>query len=493
MTALRILLAAASLLLLRPGAFGADEIIVNLPSGGVVVFVLPAQGESLKALSLESLIAVRHTFEECGRLLPVEENNLKWAMERSRKAPPEELFRQTAKTLNADAYCVIAVAQELNTYYAELAFVPLNPAYGSQARSVRVKSRLIQNIPLKLSRALAKAHEKIPIHAPVLEKLEGDRVLIGAGQWHGIKPGAYRTASHGEVLVTVTSRYQSIARVTGQVPDEDVLVIKAYPETAEMGQDLTRRISENTVRKYSLESTTLRGDDAGKRYIEGMCVVNLGGNICLPVYGAFLSTQYLGFSTASPDMTGMTLSGAALVTQLALPEFMTGFRGNFFPWNSDADKSAAVHRMQTFLWVGLPFTFTVAYLDQLSEMFPKTDTLPPFFEERDTTAALMSLFVPGGGHFYKGRRLPGWGFYFTEMAVASYCAYEYRNRARAVYAFSALGVIKIADIALAYLSRTSYKHYTIETDRDEAAPSLSLQGRMNDREPVYELSLGFRF
>jgi len=480
-------------MLIGPRAFAEDAVVVSLPSGGVVVFAMQAQGESLKALSIESLIAMRRSFEDCGRLRPVEENQLTWALERARTAKPGDLIRKTAQVLNADAYCVIGLSQEIHTYIADLSIVPLKPEYETLRRTLRVKSRLPHNIPLKLAKAVTDAQSGIPVHAPVLRKTGEGSYVIGAGQWHGITPGRYRSPTHGEITITGTGRYESVARIGDPVEIAAEVEIRLFPDTEPLVHDLDRRISENTIRRYEIGNTLLRGDDAGKRYIEGMCIINPGGSVCAPIYGSFLATQYLGFNTPSPDMTGMWLGGAALFTQLMLPEFMTGFRGNFFPWNRDSDKPRSVQYMQTFLWASLPFTFSTVYLDQLAVAFPKTETLPPFFDNRDTMASLMSLFVPGGGHFYKGRRLPGWGFYFTEMAIASYATLELGNPARARYAFSLLAAVKLADIALAYLSRSSYRIYNMEVDRDDVRPSLSLQGRMFDREPVYDLALQLPF
>ena len=65
----------------------------------------------------------------------------------------------------------------------------------------------------------------------------------------------------------------------------------------------------------------------------------------------------------------------------------------------------------------------MAFLDQLAHQFKTNNVLPPFFMNRNETALVLSLLIPGGGMFYKGHRLPGWGFYLSEMFLAGFCVY----------------------------------------------------------------------
>ncbi len=87
-----------------------------------------------------------------------------------------------------------------------------------------------------------------------------------------------------------------------------------------------------------------------------------------------------------------------------LPELLAGFKINFFPWKEDSDKTEKMQNLQTFLWFSLPVTFSVAYMDQLAHQFAVTEHVPPFFNDRDNAAAIFSLFLPGGGLYYKGYR-----------------------------------------------------------------------------------------
>ena len=63
----------------------------------------------------------------------------------------------------------------------------------------------------------------------------------------------------------------------------------------------------------------------------------MGSNLCVPGYGAFLSTYYLGFKDISPDIAGIAVSTAALVIQIFMPLMMTGFKINILLWERDSD------------------------------------------------------------------------------------------------------------------------------------------------------------
>ena len=48
-----------------------------------------------------------------------------------------------------------------------------------------------------------------------------------------------------------------------------------------------------------------------------------GANACLPGYGAFMATQYLGFRDSAPDTAGIALGASSIAAQLLLPSLMT--------------------------------------------------------------------------------------------------------------------------------------------------------------------------
>jgi len=143
--------------------------------------------------------------------------------------------------------------------------------------------------------------------------------------------------------------------------------------------------------------------------------------------------------------------------------------------------------LQKFLWATLPVTFSVAYMDQLAYQFTSTEHLPPFFKDKDNMAAVFSLFIPGGGLFYKGHRLAGWSFYFSEMMTAAYAVYNNESKP-GKYALYVLGAIKLFDIIYAYFSTPSYSFFNLEKERMIEPAFLNMgfkTGPNNDR--IYNL------
>jgi hypothetical protein len=119
--------------------------------------------------------------------------------------------------------------------------------------------------------------------------------------------------------------------------------------------------------------------------------------------------------------------------------------------------------------------------------------LPSFFEDKDIAAASFSVFLPGGGFFYKGCRTAGWSFYFTEMFLASYGIYNYNSRNDSLYIFAALGGIKIIDIIGAYFISPSYDFFNLEKERklDKTTFDLGLIDLNN--ECIYNFMISYHF
>ena len=173
---------------------------------------------------------------------------------------------------------------------------------------------------------------------------------------------------------------------------------------------------------------------------------------------------------------------------------MTGMKCNFFPWNQDSDKPDGVRRLHVLLWATIPLNYSVAYLDQLASILDRTSHLPPFFYHRDCAAATLSLFVPGGGLFYKGRRVEGWCYYLGEMALAGYGAHQWERGDRGRYAIAALGALKLVEIAHAFFAEASYRSFRREIDRETESARLDTGlFQTGEGESVFSMSLLRRF
>ena len=83
------------------------------------------------------------------------------------------------------------------------------------------------------------------------------------------------------------------------------------------------------------------------------------------------------------------------------------------------------------------------------------------FEDPDISATLVSLFIPGGGMFYKGYRWTGWGVYLGEMSLISCAVYTVDKDKRNVM-LGSLAVIKLAEIIASYYVPASYPFFNRE-------------------------------
>ncbi|MFH0975632.1 MAG: hypothetical protein V1874_07595 [Spirochaetota bacterium] len=450
----------------------------------VAVFTIPNNNNSDIILTAETANKIKKVFIDCGRFMPVDDipEALFNKAKNESGGDGRDIFNKTAQFLNCDIYVLVSSYQTGNMFYSDVAVVPVNQEYKSLEKIVKLRSKIKLNIPLKAGIEIALLHKNIPVNASVVKSFGNETYLISAGQWQGIKNDEVYKLPESDIRVIQTGRFESIVKSPAIKKEGESIVIKIFPDIDKIFLELDNDISRNTVNRYELA----QGTD-GKRLLEGICVVNIGGNICVPGYGAFLSTSYLGFKDPKPDWPGITVSATVIGMQFLLPELMTDFKINFFPWEQDSSKTGRMQDLQKFLWITLPVTFSTAYMDQLANQFRSTEHLPPFFNDKDNMAAVFSLFIPGGGLFYKAHRLAGWGFYFSEMSAAGYAVYNYEKKSGKC-ALIALGALKLADIIYAYIIRTSYSFYNLEKERQIEPAFLNMGFNTGpDHDRIYNL------
>jgi hypothetical protein len=136
----------------------------------------------------------------------------------------------------------------------------------------------------------------------------------------------------------------------------------------------------------------------------------------------------------------------------------------------------------------------VAYLDQLAYQMKRHRYLPPFFENRNLAALGISAVIPGGGLFYKGHRMLGWGFYITEMGLLGaglYRLYDPDGK----YIFIALGALKAAELITAFFVPTGYPFFNRELARTGGVRFVPVvrPGILEDKELVMGMGCVKRF
>jgi hypothetical protein len=462
-------------------------------SGTIAIFSFPHANIQINALAQSTAQTVDDVFNRLGRFMPVDPGMVGKALEQIPEGAGEEALLKAAKQVNADLYAVVTVAVMGNVVIGNITINPVSDRYKNIRESITVRSMVLSNIPAKLARELALFHKKIPVEADVVEQKDG-LCLLNVGQWHGLAPGRYRTDRGDTVILRNVNRYQSLASLPSTETIAGRVTIAAYPAIRDLLKELDYRVEYNTNYKYGLANAGVQGFDPEKKFAEGMCLINPGANACIPGYGSYLSTAFLGFKNTSPSVPGIVASSLLIVTHFILPEAMTKFRINFFPGVIDDDKTPAMSGLQIFLWSSVPITVSVAFLDQLAHQFTINTTLPPFFMNKNETALVLSLFIPGGGMFYKGHRLPGWGFYLSEMFLAGFCVYTREDSKKVMYGGIALGGVKLIELITAALCPPSFSFYNIEKEGRIQPSSLSLDLRKSEGgDLVYRAGMTFQF
>lgn len=465
-TTIRLFIIAFLIIFLCPAFADSKIVSENDFSGKVGIFGI-AGNRTSAALTNQTADYIKKIFNDCGRFLPVENKQLDAALNHSKENNDKDIYLHAAKLLNLDIFVIVSSFQIGDIIYSDLRVVPLNESYGNLKKTVRLKSRNNLNIPLKTGREIAILHEKLPVIARV-EKVYNDSLyLINAGEWHGLKNDKNYSIKGTEIKIVQTGRFESLVKIPFKKNEREKILIKIYPDTESIVKEIKDDISRNTIAKYSIADVSPK--NTGKRLLESVCLVNIGTNILIPGYGAFLTTSYMGFENPQPDLYGITLSLSLVTMHFLLPEIMTNFNINFFPWKQDPDKTERMQDFQKFLWLSLPLTFSASYMHQLAYQFSRSEILPPFFHDRDNIAGLFSVIIPGGGLFYKGHKLAGWGFYFSEMVLAGYTVYNY-DKDYGKYALYSLGAIKLIDIVFAYFAGSGYAFYDLEMEGEIKTP-----------------------
>ncbi len=461
--------------------------------GNVAVFLKPQRGMKLTALGIESRVRVNEMLNSLGRFVPVETNRISRSLERSSLIRSGNVYKKAAVELGADLYIVLSVFYDDYSIAGIMEVVPLTREYASIAGKVTVRSNIFMNIPAKLARELAYMHRGLPVRGTILEK-RGDRSVISAGQFHGLAERSYAVTDGGRMKVLRVQRYRSLVKGVSGLKQGQEFEIPLYPKTGKLIRSLEKELHTNAVFKYKIRIAEKNDSFAEQRFVQALALINPGGNLLLPGYGAYLSTGYIGLKAKKADIPGAVLTAGLVVTHFCLPSFMTEFKVHFAPWVQDSDKTWYMQDLQIFLWASLPVTYTVSFLDQLAAQYKKLGKLPPFFLRKDTAALAFSAVIPGGGLFYKGRRIMGWGFYLSEMTLAVLGIYNRYSRKKTLYLFSTLGAVKMVELITAFFIKPSYNFYSYELQRGVSGSSLDFGIRGDEYgAPVFSASLIYRF
>jgi len=401
-----------------------------------------------------------------GRFIPVDDNSVQFMFRSADGKDRYDLYRNTAVSLGADCYAVVTLYGEGAGFRAVVEFFTAAAEFKDKDFKFSLAANVAENIPLKTAREFASRLKSFPLTVKILGKKGESGYIVSAGQWHGLEEGSYSSSS-GDIKIHHITRYTSVVECSG-LQEGARLTINVYPDNGTFISMLDRQILENTVRRYGTDEILQGRSGSGQELIIATCLVNQGASFCLPGYGSFMAVEYLGIENGVVDRTAVGFTVVLTAAHLLLPSALTEFEIDFFPWDRDSHKTREMQRFQYFLWATLPVTFSVSYYSQLAYQYREKNLLPPLFGEHDTTAALLSTFIPGGGLFYKGYRGAGWALYAGEMSLAGCAVYMYgsRNGYAAIAAFAAL---KAADILAAWMLDPSYEAYRREvagTDRD---------------------------
>ena len=365
---------------------------------------------------------------------------------------------------DSDRTIIILVSHEGVKYTATVYLIIKNEA---NARRMTVRTGIPTIIPNLVIREIIDLHEKTYLEVFIKKVNTDGTVIIDAGEYNNLKNGiTINVSGIGHMRIISTGRFESVASCDFNVSEGMRLDVIPRVDINEYKATNENAIHMGLVKTFGAENTIQKGvPDPEKRFIEGVLVVSMGGSLILPAYGSFLSTYYMGFKNPEPAYGGLLMSASLEFGALLYTPFTTEKASwrSYVPIRS-SDKSKRDLRLQKYLWSTVPFTFAVTYCDQLSYQYELRKVLPPLFEHPDRTASVLSIFIPGGGFFYKGYRVAGWGAYCSELALGGYAVSEFGSK-KSRNALIALGVVKIVEIFSSAMISSSYDFYKREYDK----------------------------
>jgi hypothetical protein len=414
---------------------------------------------------------INELFSISGLYYPADYHRKKISLEKAPGRGSENFYSNAARIINADIAVFCGLTSERGIFRLSLKAVLFTREGEKLLLDTTVRSSIPENIPLKAALKCAEFLKEMKLESEVTGLNEDGRAVIDAGQWNGLEKGKYKTGS-GDIYVEPFGRY--VSYVTGEeLSPGDIIIFDIYPHLTDYIKEREKAVIRNIVKKHGTDDKLNKRDGSSKELVYGTCIINPGASILLPGYGSFLSLEYMGIDNGEPDWTGITASAALVAAHLTLPGIMTDFDVNFFPWVKDSDKTDEMQRFQIFLWASIPLTYTMSFYNQMAYQYHRKNILPPMLNEIDNTSTVISLFVPGGGLFYKGYRGAGYGFYAAEMSLFGYGIYTGKSSRRKA-AFAGFAAVKAADIALAWFLEPAYSVYRNEMSSIESGPRFSL-------------------
>ncbi len=441
--------------------FSAD----NVKSDFAVYSVYTGRGAEDSALK-ECEIYINDVIFSTGRLVQVEYLRKMDALRKAGGKDALDLYSNASLDMELSRYFVLKVFVSPGRSALNISVYEKNGNHFQRKKEQTIYTYNYKNLPPRAGLFALEYVKNMPLTASVKKEGRDAMFIINRGQWSGLKPGKYGTDA-GEITVVATTRFSSLISSKNSLPGQ--IAVNIMPETESIDKRLKNELLENDNDKFGIDRALKKRQGPIKESLIGTCIINPGANFCFPVYGSFLSTEYLGIKKAEQHWPGLIIATAVFGGQLAAVPAKSDFSADFFPWIKDSNKSSADQRLQIALWAAIPFTYTASYFDQMSWQFEKKGMLPPAFMNHDCAAALMSAFVPGGGLFYKGYRYTGWLFYTSELSLLSYSVYNI-NEKKGKYGFAALGLVKAVDVLSALVLSPSYRVY--EREYGSGRPSL---------------------
>lgn len=434
---------------------------------------------------------INELFFRSGLYYPADYHRKKKSLEKASGRDSESFYMNAARSIHADIAVFISLKVEGGVFHLALKTFAF-PAEGEKLLlDTSLHSSIPENIPLKALLKCSELLKGVNLEAEVVAVDENGLAEIDAGQWNGLEAGEYKTGT-GTVHVKMVKRYSSYV-IGNNLEQGQSITFPISPDFSDLIKETEKNIKGNIVKKYGTDEELDRRGSSAKELVYGTCIINPGASLLLPGYGSYLSLEYMGIKKSEPDWTGVAVSAGLVAGHLTLPGFMTDFDVNFFPWVKDSDKTSGMQRLHVFLWASIPLTYTVSFYNQMAYQYHRKNILPPMFNEIDNTSAVISLFVPGGGLFYKGYRLGGYGFYAAEMSLLGYGIYTGESSRRSI-AFAGFAAVKATDMALAWFLEPAYPAYRNEVADRSAEPEFSigmLPGMEGEGEFVFSVTQSF--
>lgn len=364
---------------------------------------------------------------------------------------------------NIDIEFEVLVFQKEDIFLGYVSVKCNNAYYEKYFKNIIVKSNNLNDIHLLLAKQIVELHREIPFRSSY--NVDNEYIYYEFGKYSFMSEVCLRNLENSWAELVSITRYETIVKMK----EPYNISIEHEEDFREVSNNIDKELESNYIKKYSFDYS--QNTQYNSLFLNNLFISNPLINLVLPGVGSYLTVKTFNFEEVQLSYFNIGATSFLYYYQLLYFPYKGNFDNSWWPWYGKYEGNKEDKKMHKFLIMTIPLNFTVSYMDHFYQNVRYNKVLPPFYENIDTASMLFSVFIPGGGFFYKGYRGIGWFFWFSEyFAALTYLgSWDYFSKEQALYGLSFL---KISEIISVFIVNHNY-NYNIDDVKLSFTPLIS--------------------